>query len=211
MFSFGELCNVFATLYQMILLTARISQFRFAYCTANNLPVSDEDNNNLVGYIPEDLCLLTSMKILVLSANSLEGNFPSCISNMKSLEELHVNGNSFRGELPTGLHALPNLARITLSFNEFNGTLSNLFDNMQPGDPVFPSLATLNLDDNQLRGAVPDSDLAQAKALQAMTIHNNPLLSGSLTETCHSTRIILASADCNSVICPCCNDGNNCL
>jgi hypothetical protein len=151
------------------------------------------------------------MKVLVLSANTLDGKFPSCIGSMNNLEEIHVNGNKFSGELPKGLHALPNLARITFSFNAFNGTLSTLFADVKPDDPVFPTLETINLDDNQLSGTIPDADLATVTSLQAMTFHNNPKLSGSLTETCHSTRTILASADCASVSCPCCNDGNDCF
>lgn len=151
------------------------------------------------------------MKVLVLSANNLDGTFPSCISNMNDLVQLHVNGNSFSGDLPKGLHTLPYLSRLTLSNNRFTGSLSNLFDDVQLNDPVFPSLTTLNLDDNQLSGTVPDTDLAKLTELRAMTFHNNPKLSGSLTETCRSTRTILASADCKSVVCPCCNDGNDCL
>lgn len=173
--------------------------------------MSEIDNNNLKGNLPSDVCLLTSMKSLILSANTLDGSFPSCISNMEYLEELHVNGNSFKGPLPSGLHALPNLARVTLSYNEFTGTLSTLFDKVQLGDPVFPSLMTLNLDDNKLSGTVPDENLAQVTALMAMTFHNNPQLSGSLSKTCQATRTMLASADCNLVVCPCCNDGNDCL
>ena len=173
--------------------------------------MSAPDNNNLIGYIPEDVCLLTSMETLILSANLLDGTLPKCISNMKKLKELHVNGNVLKGELPAGLHALSDLARLTLSSNEFSGPLSSLFNDMQPGDPVFPSLVTLNLDDNQISGIIPDDKLAQATALLAMTFHDNPLLSGTLTQTCLATRTILATADCNLVTCPCCNDGNDCL
>jgi len=168
-------------------------------------------NNNLMGTLPNDICLLTSMESFITSANTLVGQFPSCFGRMSNLKEIHVNANFFTGSLPQGLHNLQDLMRLTLSFNNFNGDLGALFNGARSEGPVFPKLQTLDLHTNGLKGLIPDDSLAGLTNLKALTLDNNPGLFGSMTTTCSAGNVYLASADCNKVNCPCCTRGNNCL
>lgn len=171
-----------------------------------NIALHSSDNNDLDGPVPSSICLLPNVKMIILSANNLIGSLPPCIStSMTSLKELHINGNKFSGALPTGLHQLPNLTRLTLSFNDFNGNVDSLFSDVQSGDPIFQKLRTLSLHNNNLSGSVPDTNLSKVTSLKALTIGNNPNLSGSLSTFCNAVGVNLASADCD-IDCPCCAD-----
>lgn len=164
-----------------------------------------------LGTLSPDLCLLNNLEVIIFSSNKgLEGTIPDCIgTDLLGLKELHANGCGFEGTIPPGLPRLAGLERLTLSFNRLSG---GLFDYYQPQDQsddvVFPSLRTMDLHDNMLSGTVPDSFLAKVSSLQSLTLHNNINLVGSMVETCPG--IMLASADCDRVFCPCCTDGTNC-
>ena len=159
-----------------------------------------------MGTVPEDICLLSSLETFITSANDLLGRFPSCFGNLSNLQEIHINANLFSGNLPSGLHKLPNLTRLTLSSNAFSGRVNSLFSQVETGDVVFPSLQALNLDSNGLGGTIPDTQLADIGSLKALTIDNNPGLSGSLNSVCTESNAFLVTADCSKVSCTCCGN-----
>mmetsp|Transcript_56223 Transcript_56223/g.136259 ORF Transcript_56223/g.136259 Transcript_56223/m.136259 type:complete len:137 (+) Transcript_56223:1044-1454(+) len=132
---------------------------------------------------------------------------------MTNLKEFHANGCGFEGNIPLGLPKLTKLERVSLSFNRLSGGLFEEYQDQTGGDDdddatVFPSLRTMDLYDNMFTGMIPDSFFAKASSLQVLTLHNNKGLVGSLVETCPG--LLLASADCGNVVCPCCTDGTNC-
>ncbi|KAL3903449.1 MAG: hypothetical protein SGILL_010441, partial [Bacillariaceae sp.] len=178
-------------------------------CDASGNVVSlSLSNNRLIGVIPHDVCLMTSMQHFIVPANDLIGALPDCFGDMTNLQELHVTGN-FLDSLPTMLYSLPNLTRLSLASNNFRGNMRSLFNGAQEGEPIFPQLRTLDLHSNRISGRVPDGKLATISTLKALNIANNPDTFGSLTSVCSDVRLYLASADCD-VECTCCVGYDSC-
>jgi hypothetical protein len=159
-------------------------------------------DNRLIGTIPHDICLLTSIERFIVPANELVGTFPDCFGEMVKLEEMYVTGNFLEG-LPKTLYALPELTRLSLASNDFGGNIGHLWSGAQAGEAIFPKLETLDLHNNHLTGQVPDAQLAQIKTLKAMNFADNRDLSGSLDTVCTSVGLFLATADCD-ISCSCC-------
>ncbi|KAG7359852.1 leucine rich repeat LRR-containing protein [Nitzschia inconspicua] len=176
-----------------------------AGCNSNGeVTVLNLSNNRLIGSLPHDICLLTSMKNFIVTANVLVGTFPDCFGDMTGLQELHVTGNFLDG-LPTTLYRLPDLTRLSLAANDFRGGIGNLWSGAQQGEAIFPKLQTLDLHSNNLSGPIPGTQLAQITTLKAVNLFNNPNLYGSLNEMCSSVNLFMATADCN-ISCSCCRN-----
>jgi Leucine-rich repeat (LRR) protein len=63
-------------------------------------------DNNLMGSLPEELYLLTSLKSLSLDRNKLEGTLSSQVGLLTNLEALALYNNAMVGTLPTELGLL---------------------------------------------------------------------------------------------------------
>lgn len=81
------------------------------------------NNNNMRGFLPDQLFNLTNLRVLDASYNRFRGTISPSIERLTELEELRLHGNRFRGAIPTELAALENMAEITLHFNRFSGTV----------------------------------------------------------------------------------------
>ncbi|KAB1203107.1 Receptor-like protein kinase [Morella rubra] len=104
-------------------------------------------SNLFDGDIPQELCLLSSLKILELAQNNLSGRIPHCLGNlsknnnkdavtffdqMKGIGNLHnllsldLSRNALSGSLPQELASLTSLSYLNLSFNKLQ-TLNDSF------------------------------------------------------------------------------------
>jgi Leucine-rich repeat (LRR) protein len=119
-------------------------------CTDGKIDIFDLDNNNLVGTIPPELALLTSIRFIDLFNNFLTGTLPTQLGLLTDLEfVLDVDSNLLTGTLPTELGVLSKLDIMWLKKNFFVGTVPTEFGNMI-------GLSQLFMHENTaLTGAVP--------------------------------------------------------
>jgi hypothetical protein len=83
----------------------------------------DLSQNNLVGFIPNEITWLTGLHGLNLSKNQLTGKIPQMIGDMKSLESLDMSHNHLSGTIPKTMSALTYLGHLNLSHNNFSGPI----------------------------------------------------------------------------------------
>ncbi|CAB9514205.1 Leucine Rich Repeat [Seminavis robusta] len=93
------------------------------------------DVNTLVGSLPTEVYMLTSLKTLSLDRNQLEGTISSHIGRMTNLQGLSLSGMLQTGTIPTEIGLLTNLNILFLDTNQLNGQvptelwkLTNLVD-----------------------------------------------------------------------------------
>ena len=55
--------------------------------------------NNLVGVVPDDLCLLSGLEKIDVSGNSLNGEIPACLAALPRLSYIAVQDNNLEGSL----------------------------------------------------------------------------------------------------------------
>mmetsp|Transcript_28953 Transcript_28953/g.48193 ORF Transcript_28953/g.48193 Transcript_28953/m.48193 type:complete len:468 (+) Transcript_28953:205-1608(+) len=177
-------------------------------CQDSIVTAIDLDENNVHGQIPEDFCLLTRVRSLVLSGNT-QLQLPYCISELPSLEQLDLKGNGYSGRLPDAYHSMTSLKQLSLADNDFTGSLVELFPEPSNGRVVFPSLTTLDLANNDLSGEIPENALRRLRDLVSLKLSGNPNLTGSLNEACKGS-LTYAEVDCTNVSCRCCQSGTNC-
>lgn len=110
----------------------------------------------LVGRIPTELSLLTSLLSIEMRLNALTGEIPSEIWNMKQLEELWLHSNQLSGPVFRGATGFSALSIIEIS--------SNLLTWKQPDtDWGLPNLEILGANENEFEG--PFSDLSKSTKL----------------------------------------------
>ncbi|GAU15424.1 hypothetical protein TSUD_44610 [Trifolium subterraneum] len=83
----------------------------------------DLSENNLVGFIPNEVTWLTGLHGLNLSKNQLKGEIPQSIGGMKSLESLDMSQNQLSGTIPNAMSALTSLSHLNLSHNNLSGPI----------------------------------------------------------------------------------------
>ncbi|GAU15415.1 hypothetical protein TSUD_44520 [Trifolium subterraneum] len=83
----------------------------------------DLSENNLVGFIPNEVNRLTGLHGLNLSKNQLKGEIPQSIGGMKSLESLDMSQNQLSGTIPNAMSALTSLSHLNLSHNNLSGPI----------------------------------------------------------------------------------------
>ncbi|WVZ54935.1 hypothetical protein U9M48_005668 [Paspalum notatum var. saurae] len=139
-------------------------------------------NYKLTGSIPEAFGLLENLTFLSFSSNNISGEIPAFIARLPSLWDLDLTSNRFTGTLQADLGKHSDLRFVekgcapkATSFglipdnNHFNGSIS-LANNA--------TLHILCLNNNQLRGAVPERLCARGHF--RFLIADNNLLNGSI-------------------------------
>jgi Leucine-rich repeat (LRR) protein len=83
----------------------------------NNIDIS---SNEIYGNIPTDLCRLTKLKVFDAPYNHLNGTIPSCFMDSRVMTDLNffrVSNNMLSGELPYTATTLPNMASFVIDDN----------------------------------------------------------------------------------------------
>jgi Leucine-rich repeat (LRR) protein len=120
-------------------------------------------NNNLIGFLPNQLTSLCAVQALDLSYNKIIGALPLQMSNMSGLTTVRLNNAELTGQIPRFIAT--SLTYLDLGNNQFNGTFPNL-------DSCF-SLQTLYLNNNKIGGTLPISFFNSHFNLQRLSIRFN--------------------------------------
>ncbi|CAB9511129.1 Leucine Rich Repeat [Seminavis robusta] len=154
------------------------------------------DQNNLVGSIPEELFLLTSLETLSIGRNRIEGTISTRVGQLTQLEGLVINGHAKVGTIPTEIGLLTKMRGLGLNTNELEGIfptelwkLTNLQTilfgenpNLKGSIPseiaLMTNLRWLNMDSTHFSGTMPSELGLLQKAELIVFVANR--LSGSL-------------------------------
>ena len=79
------------------------------------------DNGRLTGPIPLEIGSLTRLYHLGLSDNQLSGSIPAALGSLSDLGYLYLNTNRLSGSIPVELCSLTNLRQLFLYSNELSG------------------------------------------------------------------------------------------
>ncbi|CBI37168.3 unnamed protein product, partial [Vitis vinifera] len=127
-------------------------------------------NSKLNGSIPSTICNLSKLTFLDLSHNFFDGNITSEIGGLTELLYLSFYDNYFVGTIPyqiTNLQKImPLLTRLSFNYNElaseFPGFITDCWN-----------LTYLDLADNQLTGAIPESVFGNLGKLEFLSLTDN--------------------------------------
>ncbi|CAB9500028.1 Leucine Rich Repeat [Seminavis robusta] len=133
------------------------------------------DKNNLVGYLPQELYLLTTLKTLSVGFNQLKRGISSQIGLLTSLEGASFAKMQDAGEIPSELGVLTNLKGLSLSTSNHQGSIpSELWQ--------LTNMQTLALSFNKdLRGSLP-TKIASMSKLKMFAIADTSLTGSIPTE-----------------------------
>jgi len=170
-------------------------------CSGGSVTELKLPDNNLSGNIPEEISLLTYLKVLNLEFNQLEGSIPTELGDLSSLEYLLLAGNSgLSGTIPSELGNLTKLRELTLSYEEERTQLSGpippelgnlrrltrfelsdslVSSSIPPELGNLTNLMYLDLSFNQLSGPIPP-EMGNLSNLRLLTLHGNSQLSGPI-------------------------------
>lgn len=101
----------------------------------------------LTGTLPESIGSLSNLRTLNISNQQLTGSLPATMANLTGLWDINLSDNQLSGSLPS--LNLPNLEYLVLNGNRFS--------EIDEGEWDCPLLKTLQLQNNQISGAVPPS------------------------------------------------------
>ncbi|XP_020164805.1 uncharacterized protein [Aegilops tauschii subsp. strangulata] len=135
----------------------------------DELLIMDMSKNSLTGSLPPSLGGLKGLLKMDLSNNRLDGRIPPELAGLESLTLLDLRNNSLTGGLPGFVLGMAALQDLLLSSNPLlGGTL------MQRGWEKMASLATLDLSNVGLAGAIPES-MAAMPRLRFLALDHNRL------------------------------------
>ncbi|GMH91020.1 hypothetical protein TL16_g11937 [Triparma laevis f. inornata] len=80
-------------------------------------------NSDLIGELPEQFFVLSSLEELCLDRNKLQGHLPESIGWLVNLEYLDLSDNRFTGVIPAAIGWLVKLNHLCLEGNSFSGAL----------------------------------------------------------------------------------------
>ena len=148
------------------------------------------ENNNLVGYLPDEMRNLKNLESLIISYNqikelpdwigelenldmlvannaNLSGSIPEEIGYLKKLRTLHLYTNDLSGSIPEEICDLSELESLNLRYNNLLGIIPSNIGNLK-------KMLMLELDGNQLEGIIPES-IQNLNLLEWLSVPNNNL------------------------------------
>jgi hypothetical protein len=124
-------------------------------------------SNLVMGRIPDDLALLSTLQELQLEGNALTGPITSTLGRMSALTVLRLSDNRLTGEIPSSLANLTVMKTLELSTTQLNGTIPSALDRLT-------TLKELQLKGNALTGEIPSS-LANLTIMKTLDLSINQL------------------------------------
>ena len=122
-------------------------------------------SSGLEGEIPDELYLLSNLRVLSLFANHLEGTISSSIGALSNLEALALQTNALSGSIPEAIGKCTNLKTIVVHSNYLEGTLPSTIGQLE-------SLEHLWTEENHLEGAIP-TQIGELSKLHYLYLQNN--------------------------------------
>lgn len=139
----------------------------------SNLTFINLQANSILGSIPSEIGLLTSLQSLHFYSNELSGTMPSEIGLLSNIETLRLSVNTISGSIPKELGFLSHMKWLDLSSNQMSGTiphalgsLSNITDVFFGSNMLFGTMPSelgmlyhierLNFASNHLSGTIPN-------------------------------------------------------
>lgn len=123
-------------------------------------------NNDIGGFLPPDLEVLSDSLVSFDVGGTIFGSIPSTYGRLTNLNFLRIHGNQIEGTIPSSLFSsLTNLKEMDLAGNRLSGTLSTKIDKLI-------SLTSLNLLENDLIGSIP-STIGNLRKLVTLNLDSN--------------------------------------
>jgi len=166
----GWLTGPVSSWYGVTIVGVRVTELKFY------------TNNNLIGFIPEQIGNLANLFKLIIGYNpKLTGVLPDEIGQLTNLYGLGIGNCSLSGAIPNSIGNCSHLNFINLPQNNFSGALPFEIGNLD-------SLQFLDLHNNQLSGPIP-SEIGNCTELLELRLNNNQL----------SGTIPTSLANCNQI------------
>jgi Leucine rich repeat len=108
------------------------------------------NNTNMIGSLPSELSLLTSLDAITFAENKLNGTIPDSLWNLKSLKLLNLSRNEMTGSLPTQIWSCESLQAVILNENRFSGEFPEVTNNDSKISLFFIAY-------NNMSGSLPES------------------------------------------------------
>jgi hypothetical protein len=83
----------------------------------------------LIGTIPDDVGLWTTLSGLEVADNQLVGSLPSSIGLWTGLTDFNIMSNKLTGTVPASISAWTSIADVWMSYNNLNGTMPIMGNN----------------------------------------------------------------------------------
>ncbi|KAF7838512.1 plant intracellular Ras-group-related LRR protein 7 [Senna tora] len=143
--------------------------------------------HNLIESLPVNLGKLQSLKIMILDGNRIT-SLPDELGQLVKLEQLSISGNLLTC-LPVTIGSMRNLVILNVSNNKLKSlpesvgscfsleelqANNNLIEDLPPSVCNLTNLKSLSLDNNNVK-QIPMNLLKDCKALQNISLHNNPI------------------------------------
>ncbi|XP_028075665.1 probable leucine-rich repeat receptor-like protein kinase At1g35710 [Camellia sinensis] len=123
--------------------------------------------NCLLGTIPSEIGMRSSLRELLLYSNNLSGPIPSSIRNLGNLTKLRLTKNKFVGPIPQEVGVLRSLIDLQMSRNNLTGSIPTSIQNLA-------NLTILSLYENQLSGSIPE-EVGLLRSLYKLSLTFNNL------------------------------------
>lgn len=138
--------------------------------------------NNLVGRLPQQMEVLTELRLINFENNHLDGEFPTWFSAYRLLETLSLANNKFVGALPNEIGDLHSLKILDLNNNQFDSYVPHSIGNLT-------NLTFLSLSTNGFSGTIPAS-IGNLTSLTSLALNENSFLNGVPSELGNLNQLI---------------------
>lgn len=137
------------------------------HCHAGKVEAINLSDNDLTGWLPTELGLLTNLQELRLSTGSISGTLPAELAQLSNLRVLAVDSNLISGTIPSEFSKMSQLTTLDLDDNMLSGTLPAFLGQLE-------KLKRVELHSNSLSGTIPDK-FTSASHLMAFDVEDNQI------------------------------------
>ncbi len=140
------------------------------------------NNMTIPGPIPPEIANMTYLERFFKDVNLISGEFPAEYGELPNFEFAEHRNNLFTGEIPwEALGQLRRFGRISVRSNFVHGDLPQwMGENMDDGEPWFPNIQRIHIDENEFSGQIPAS-LNNRETLESVLFSGN-LLTGDIPD-----------------------------